>query len=154
MYKGRRDPEIRIVVEQKHCDKYKDKAGILWTEIFIPPESVTDYDSQWGSMMVDRHQVDNLGSTNPYNVVRVNDDADITVSIKDTNHNVISYETLKPREIIGRLLKYYRYKTYHSDEYFPVTGDDIESFELYKDMHRLGQEMMYYVNRLPKVIDL
>lgn len=154
MYKGRRDPEIRIVVEQEHCSKYRDSCGVMWVEIFIPPESVKDYDSQWGSLMIDRRQVDNLGKDNPYNVIRVNDDADITVSIKDANHSVLSYETLKPKEIIGRLLKYHRYKAYHDDKYFPVTDDDVESFAMYEDMHAHGQEMMYYMNRLPKLLDL
>ena len=154
MYKGRRDPEIRIVVEQQHCSKYTDASGNAWIEVFIPPESANDYNSQWGSLMVDKKQVDNLGATNPYNVIRVNDDADITVSVKDRNHTVISWETLKPKQIIGRLLKYYRFKTYYSDQYFPVNTDDIESFAMYEDMRHTGQEMMYYMNRLPKTIDL
>ena len=154
MYKGRRDPEIRIVVEQDHCSKYTDASGNTWIEVFIPPESVNDYNNQWGSMMVDKKQVDNLGTNSPYNVIRVNDDADITVSTKDQNHSVVDWEILKPKEIIGRLLKYCRFKTYYYDQYFPVNTDDIESYKMYEDMHSTGQEMMYYMNRLPKVMNL
>ena len=47
MYRGKRDPEIRIVVMQKHCAEYKSKQNLKFIEIFIPPEDIHDYNSQW-----------------------------------------------------------------------------------------------------------
>lgn len=152
MYTGRRDPEIRIIVEKEHCTTYTDSSSKRWIEIFIPPEKITDYTTQWGSLMIDPKQVDTPEKGSPYNVIRVNDGAQITVSTKDSKHNVIANETLTPDQIIGRMLKYYRAKTYANDLTYPVTKDDIESHALYQDMNQIGQNMLYYINRLPKLL--
>lgn len=152
MYTGRRDPEIRIIVEKEHCGSYTDQSSKRWVEVFVPTESIADYTSQWGSLMIDPKQVDSLGKDSPYNVIRVNDGAQITVSTKDQNHKVTYSETLTPDQIIGRLLKYYRAKTYANDAEFPVTGDDVTSYEMYQDMTRIGQTMTFYMNRLPKTL--
>lgn len=152
MYHGRRDPEIRIVVEKEHCSSYTDQNSKRWVEIFIPTESIADYPTQWGSLMIDPKQVDSLGKDSPYNVIRVNDGAQITVSVKDKNRNVTYSEILTPDQIIGRWLKYYRAKTYANDLDYPVTGDDVTSYAMYEDMEHMGQNMLFYMNRLPKTI--
>ena len=150
--RGRRDPEIRIAIPENSCVNYKSSTGVKWVEIFIPPEDIADYDKLWGSMMVEPAQVDNTGRTCIYNIVRVNDNADIINSTKDPNQNrkLIATETLKPHEIIGRYLKYLRFIRFSADS--SILSDDlnIASIALYKDMQAVGQDMLYYINRLPK----
>lgn len=137
MYKGKRDPEIRIVVMQKHCAEYKSKQNLKFIEIFIPPEDIHDYDSQWGSIMVKPEQVFYIPNTNA-NLVNVNNGADIVCSVKDDTHKVISSETLQPTEIIGRILKYHSkraadYK--HSPNFLDVPSkvyyDNFEDSRMY-----------------------
>lgn len=109
MYRGKRDPEIRIVVMQKHCTEYKSKQNLKFIEIFIPPENIKDYDTQWGSIMVKPEQVFFIPNTNA-NLVNVNNGADIICSVKDDKHRVVSSETLPPDAIMGRILKYHSKK--------------------------------------------
>ena len=57
MYIGTRDPEIRIVIPQKHCYEYNSRNVDLYIEIKIPPERYSEYASEWGSIMVKPSQV-------------------------------------------------------------------------------------------------
>lgn len=152
MFKGRRDPEIGIVVQQGRCGNYTSKNGGSWIEVDVPPENVADYDSKWETIMVDKKQVDNLNEYGALNYVRVNDGADIVCSLKDEKHVVVDGETLKPVQIIGRWLKYYRWCDYH--ESHPELAEELDrpSLDLYNDMVTLGQDMLGYMNRLPKVL--
>ena len=152
MFKGRRDPEIGIVVTQDSCRNYTAKSGGSFIEVPVPPESVADYTSDWGTIMVDKKQIDNLDEFGQYNFVRVNNWADIVVSVKDKNHAVISSETLKPIQIIGRLLKFYRWQEFNSTH--PELADELDrpSLDLYNDMVTTGQDMLSYMNRLPKAL--
>ena len=152
MFKGRGDPEVGIVVEQVRCSPYTSKNGGSWIEVEIPPEDTADYDSKWETIMVEKKQIDNLGENSDLNYIRVNDGADIVCSLKDAKHTVIGGETLKPIQIIGRFLKYYRWAEFN--ERHPELADELNrpSLEMFNDMVTLGQEMVLYMNRLPKVL--
>ena len=152
MFRGRRDPEVGIVVEQAICGIYSSKNGGTWVEIPVPPEDTSEYDDKWETIMVDKKQVDNLDEYGPFNYIRVNDMAGIVCSLKDDKHAVISGETLVPIQIIGRFLKYYRWAEYH--ERHPELAEELNrpSLDLYNDMVTLGQDMLSYMNRLPKVL--
>lgn len=60
MFKGRRDPEIGIMVEASRCTPYTSKNGGSWIEVEVPPEDVSEYGNKWETMMVDKKQVDNM----------------------------------------------------------------------------------------------
>lgn len=149
MYKGRRDPEIRIAVAQSYCQRYNSKTSGQWVEVFVPPELISEYNNQWGSIMVKPDQVCNIGDG--YNIIRVNDGAAINCSVKDDQHIVISSETMTPDVIIGRWLKFYRYDLFRR---CGISLDmlDNPSMEIYQDFARTGQHMQFYMNRMPLVI--
>lgn len=151
MYSGRRDPEVRIVVPKAKCSKYLSKTHMKWIEIAVPPESIADYSSEWGTIMVQPEQVTTLDKESKDNIIRVNDGAAIQYSVKDANHVVIASENLTPVEIIGRYLKYYRYETFKNEDDV-IDAIDTPSIDNYNDMAALGQNMLYYMNRLPKFI--
>ena len=152
MFKGRRDPEIGIIVTQDSCASYTAKSGGSFIEIPIPPENTADYAADWGTIMVDKKQIDNLDEFGAYNYVRVNNWADIVVSVKDKNRAVLSSETLKPIQIIGRLLKYYRWQEFNVTHPELAEELDVPSLDVYNDMVTTGQDMWSYMNRLPKVL--
>lgn len=149
MYKGRRDPEIRIVVPHTFCQRYNSKTSGQWIEIFTPPETTGEYNNQWGSLMVKPDQVCNIGDG--LNIIRINDGAAIQNSVKDDAHVVISTETLTPDIIIGRWLKFYRYDLFKRCGIDPVRLDN-PSVDIYADWQRSGQTMQFYMNRLPLIL--
>ena len=159
MYIGRRDPEVQIIIPQILCDVYQAQDGRMFIEVFIPPENISEYQiknvkSAWGSIMVAPTQVDILRKGSPYNVIRVNDGARIVCSVKDFNRKTISSEILLPEDIIGRLLKYYRFLRF-VDEFIEndcVDELNTNSFDMYLDMLHIGQSMEVYMNRLPKML--
>ena len=152
MFKGRRDPEVRIIVEQNKCNSYTSKTGGSWIEVSIPPEDTAEYGTKWATIMVDKKQIDNLNTYGALNCIRVNDDADIVCSLKNEKRVVIASETLKPVQIIGRFLKYYRWAEYEARH--PELAEELNrpSLDLYNDMVTLGQDMLAYMNRLPKTL--
>lgn len=149
MYKGRRDPEIRIVVPHNQCARYNSKTSGQWIEVFIPPENIADYGTTWGSIMVKPEQVCNIGDG--LNIIRINDGAQINNSIKDDNHVVISTEILTPDVIIGRWLKFYRFDLFNRCGIAQNLLDN-PSIQVYNDMVRTGQHMQFYMNRLPLIL--
>lgn len=148
MYKGRRDPEIQILVSPQACDVYKDKSKRRWIEVAVPHEHIADYNQKFGTFMVDPDQVDVINNPNPMNVIRVNDDANILVSVKDANHQLVSCEYLTPIGIIARWLKYYRHEIYSN---IPNSNIDLDipSINLYKDYYYSGLRLDVYLNKLP-----
>lgn len=148
MYKGRRDPEIQIIVSPDACSIYKDKQGKRWIEISVPHESIADYDQKFGTFMVEPSQVDVICNPNPMNVIRVNDDANILVSIKDSKHQLVSCEYLTPIGIIARWLKYYRHEIYSNIPNQNINLDTA-SVNLYKDYYYSGLRLEVYMTRLP-----
>ena len=148
MYKGRRDPEIQILVSPKACDVYKDKSKRRWIEVAVPHEHIADYNQKFGTFMVDPDQVDVINNPNPMNVIRVNDDANILVSVKDANHQLVSCEYLTPIGIIARWLKYYRHEIYSN---IPNSNINLDtpSVNLYKDYYYSGLRLDVYLNKLP-----
>ena len=142
MYKGRRDPEVSIIVPRDFCSIYRGRQGKDWVEIQVPPEVRADYRDPWGIMMVDPEQVDFLDEE--YNVVRVNDKAKIVSSRKDMHRRVVWGEEIEPVEIIGRFLKYY-----HASRFKTLPYPEPPSIAFYRDMRRMGQGMEAYMNRLP-----
>lgn len=152
MFKGRRDPEVGFIVEQSRCTPYTSKNGGSWIEVSVPPEDTSEYNNKWETIMVEKKQIDNLDEYGELNYVRVNDGADIVCSLKDDKHAVISGETLKPVQIIGRFLKYYRWAEYNVQHPELIEELNRSSLELYNDMVTLGQDMFSYMNRLPKVL--
>lgn len=156
MYVGRRDPEVQIIVPQNLCEVYQAQDGRTFIEVFIPPENIFQYrmgeNHPWGSIMVQPTQVDTLRKGSPYNSIRVNDGARIICSLKDINRKVVSSEVLLPEDIMGRLLKYYRFIQF-ADEFIEndcVADLNTNSFDIYIDMLHMGQTMEVYMNRLPK----
>lgn len=155
MYVGKRDPEIHIIIPQNLCNSYQAQNGRIFVEAFIPPENIFEYqmtNNHWNSIMVLPTQVDIFRRGTPYNVIRVNDGARIVCSKKDINRRVISSEVLLPEEIIGRLLKYYRFLQFVDafTEDNCVEDLNTNSFDIYMDMLHMGQNMETYMNRLPK----
>lgn len=151
MYKGRRDPEVHILVSPQACNIYKDKSGKRWIEVAVPHESIADYSQKFGTLMVDPSQVDVINNTIPMNVIRVNDDANILVSVKDDKHQLVSCEYLTPIGIIARWLKFYRYEIYSKISNNPIDLDT-PSVNLYKDYYYSGLRLEAYINRLPYVV--
>lgn len=151
MYKGRRDPEVHILVSPQACNIYKDKSGKRWVEVAVPHEAIADYSQKFGTLMVDPSQVDVTNNPIPMNVIRVNDDANILVSVKDDKHQLISCEYLTPIGIIARWLKFYRYEIYSK---IPNNTIDLDtpSVNLYKDYYYSGLRLEAYINRLPYVV--
>lgn len=151
MYKGRRDPEVHILVSPQACNIYKDKSGKRWIEIAVPHEAIADYSQKFGTLMVDPSQVDVINNPIPMNVIRVNDDANILVSVKDDKHQLISCEYLTPIGIIARWLKFYRYEIYSK---IPNNTIDLDtpSVNLYKDYYYSGLRLEVYINRLPYIV--
>lgn len=157
MYKGNRDPEIRIVIPYKYCRRYQSKSSGTWIEIFTPPETIAEYGSQyatqfetkWGSIMVRPEQVCNIGDG--LNIIRLNDGAQINNSVKDPNRVVISTEIITPDIITGRWLKFYRYDLFRRCGIDPTLLDN-PSKDIYDDMIRSGQTMQFYMNRLPLIL--
>lgn len=151
MYKGRRDPEVHILVSPQACNIYKDKSGKRWVEVAVPHEAIADYNQKFGTLMVDPSQVDVINNTIPMNVIRVNDDANILVSVKDDKHQLVSCEYLTPIGIIARWLKFYRYEIYSKILNNPIDLDT-PSVNLYKDYYYSGLRLEAYINRLPYVV--
>jgi len=151
MYKGRRDPEVHILVSPQACNIYKDKSGKRWVEVAVPHEAIADYSQKFGTLMVDPSQVDVINNPIPMNVIRVNDDANILVSVKDDKHQLVSCEYLTPIGIIARWLKFYRYEIYSK---IPNSTIDLDtpSVNLYKDYYYSGLRLEAYINRLPYVV--
>lgn len=154
MYKGRRDPKISIIIEQEKCNSYIAKDGKVWVEILIPPENTNDYGKQWVSIMVEKDQVDNIDDESGLNVVHLNNWSKITCTEKDEGHKAVRTERLKPIQIIGRFLKYYRWMEYHETHPEMALELNRPSLDCYNDMRNMGQDMMSYMNRLPKVIPI
>ena len=151
MYKGRRDPEVHILVSPQACNIYKDKSGKRWVEVAVPHEAIANYSQKFGTLMVDPSQVDVINNPIPMNVIRVNDDANILVSVKDDKHQLVSCEYLTPIGIIARWLKFYRYEIYSK---IPNNTIDLDtpSVNLYKDYYYSGLRLEAYINRLPYVV--
>lgn len=152
MFRGRRDPEVGIIVPIEKCSPYASKNGGTWVEVSVPPEDAGGYAGRWGTMMVEKKQVDVVSVCGiEYNYIRVNDMADIVVSVKDSNHKVIDGETLKPVLIIGRYLKYYRWAEFEGR----IPDDKLNeatSLDMYNDFSVTGYTMAGYMNRLPKTL--
>ena len=103
MYRGKRDPYVDIIVSQKFCETYIGQDGREWVEIYVPRSQGAPY--EWGTIMVRPEQV--FAVDDEYNLVQVNNFAQIVNSTKETNtHAVLDSETMTPYMIIGALLKY------------------------------------------------
>lgn len=152
MYKGKRDPEILVLIPPESCGKFIDKRNKQWIEVAIPPEDPSEYTDQWGTIMVDPGQVNYIKSINK-NIIGLNDGATILVSIKDPQHVPLSSEYLTPIGIIARWLKYYRYTLYQNMQNDPYVNIDIPSEDIYKDYFYSGLRMEIYLNKLPIHID-
>lgn len=151
MYYGKRDPEVRLLVATSLCTPYYSKNGEEFTECFVPPEHIAEYETQyWGSLMANPH---NVRLVNPqFNLVLVNDGAEIQVSVKDSRHVPIQMENLTPDKIIGRYLKYERYIRFRP---FINVFDDLKqdldrpSYQHYLDYKHTNLRIDEYINRMP-----
>ena len=129
MYLGTRDPEIRIVIPQKHCYEYNSRNGDLYIEIKIPPERYSEYASEWGSIMVKPSQVYYIPNTN-CNLIILNDGAAIVNSVKNDDHTkVIKSEKLTPNQITGRELKYHDYSAHAQKQTQLIEKPSYQYFE-------------------------
>ena len=142
MYKGYRDPELRVIVPANKCWSYTDRNGKEWVEIFVPPEKFDDYKQNWGSIMVSPTQVYSMDDA--WNVVELNDGTQIINSCKNRKRDTIWKEMLSPQQITGRFLKFYYFCRFRGK--YPR---EPESNALYNDMISVGQMMDVYMNRLP-----
>ncbi len=133
MYKGRRDPEIGIVVKQALCSEYESKSDhTLWVEIFVPRTVNAPY--EWGTIMVKPNQVDFIDDT--YNLVRVNNGAAIVNSTKDKDtHAVMDSEKMTPYNIIGHMLAY------------ELNRPKTEADNLFKTFMQSGMTMYSFIMR-------
>ena len=78
MYKGKRDPEITILIPPESCGKFIDKKNKQWIEVAVPPEDPAEYTDQWGTIMVDPGQVNYVKAIHK-NAIGLNDGATILV---------------------------------------------------------------------------
>lgn len=132
MYKGKRDPEVGIVVRQSLCNVYRGKDSIKWVEVFIPRSDKAQY--EWGTIMVKPEQVDFIDDT--YNLVRVNDGAEIVNSTKEKDtHNILDCEKMTPAVIIGHVLR----------QELNLRGRD--AADIYRDYIDTGLTMYNYIRR-------
>lgn len=109
MYKGKRDPEVPIVVRREWCNVWESPQHERFIEIFVPRTEDSPY--PWGTILVKPAQVYYLDTKNPgmddlFNVVMVNNYARISVQTRDREtHNVIDAQSMTPDLIIGSILK-------------------------------------------------
>lgn len=131
-YKGRRDPEVGIVIKQSLCEVYRGADHTKWIEIFIPRSDGTPY--EWGTIMVKPEQVDYID--NVYNLVRVNDKAEIVNSTKEKDtRSILDSEKMTPDVIIGHVLR----------KDLGITGKTAK--EVYDDYIQSGLTMYNYILR-------
>lgn len=103
MYKGRRDPDVDIIIKQELCNEYISKDGTAYVEIFIPRSEGSRY--TWGTIMVRPEQV--YAVDDEYNLIRVNNFAGIINSTKEQiTRKVLDSERMTPYDIIGVSLKH------------------------------------------------
>lgn len=146
MFKGKREIEAHILVDQKASYKFDDKHGKRWIEIKVPPEDPSCYHTKtgrphnWPSFMVNPTQVYFVPNTE-YNIVALNKNSLISISNKNQNHVPVTTEYLTPKQIIGRWIKYYIYTM--SD---PTVSDNSE--EIYNQYKASGQTILAYVTAL------
>lgn len=144
MYKGKRDPEVEILVPQDNCFEYKSKSGEPFVEILVPPESIKNYNQQWGSIMVRPEQVYYVENSN-LNMIAVNNYANILNSVKDENHISTISETLQPYDIIGRYLKYYHWCMYKN-------VPEQKSLNFFHNWKQSGFTLAAYMQHIPAII--
>lgn len=160
-YKGRRDPEVAMLVPRGACSIYNSKGRGQMIEVSVPGELVSSYDprtTKWGTIMVEPKQVRSIDDET--NVVFVNDGAAISCTVKDDKHNEIpnTEEILTPAHIIGRWLKWYRYNRFvpfgsaGSLATFVMQNLDCDSILLYDDYKTSHMRIEEYANRLPFIL--
>lgn len=150
MYRGTRDPEIKLIVPQEKCSVYESKSGIALIEVFVPPETFEQYSTQaqfWASVMVKPNQVYFVPDT-AYNAVFVNDGAGIVNSCKIIGSNgsrvVLYEETLTPDHIIGRYVKWF----YHQNGW-QQSIYDAPSMAYYRQFDQSGVKLERYIQQIP-----
>lgn len=141
MYKGKRDPEVPILVRRTACNEYNGANGDKWVEIEIPHKTVDNPAWRSGTIMVKLEQVfyvDRYGY-DIWNQVMVNDDAKIVNSTKDVNRQALYSERMTPKEIIGSLLL---------QELWRETPNGMTCDEMYAMFENTGLTMMDYILRV------
>lgn len=128
-YKGKRDPEVDIVIRQSLCEKYKGKDGMNWIEIFIPRREGSAY--PWGTIMVKPEQVYYIDDV--FNLVRVNNFAKIVNSTKEKDtRKVLDSEEMTPDIIIGQIIRY-------------ETGKSVTPEDAFKEFEKTGLTLYNYI---------
>ena len=105
-YKGRRDPELGMLIPRSACFMYNSKEKGQLVEIMVPPEDASGYDqtvTRWGTIMVEPKQVRALNDE--MNIVFINDGAQVTNSVKDDKRNVLVFAYLAAVKQILDFLK-------------------------------------------------
>ena len=154
-YKGRRDPELGMLIPRSACFIYNSKAQGQMIEVMVPPEDASGYDqtvTRWGTIMVEPKQVRALNDE--MNIVFINDGAQVTNSVKDDKRNVLSSETLFPTQIIGRWLKWMRYVRFYNPNLKPeiLLKLNCDSAALYVDYAASHMRIEAYANRIPFIL--
>ena len=153
MYKGKKEPKSRLVVDQALCRKFDDKNNKRWIEIFVPPENIADYFNknnyinrgEWGSFMVDPDQVNFIPNTEK-NLIMLTHNTTITVSVKNKLHKAVKTDYMSPACITGRWLKYYYHRA-HANE--AAVNTDLPSEEIYKAWVKSGMRINVFIHNLP-----
>lgn len=147
MYTGQRDPEIPIVVPMAHCHEYESRTGETYIEVFIPPEHYNDYNNAWGSIMLKPTQVFFIPNSS-CNQLMVNDEANIVNSVKDPNRKILDSETLTPKQIIGRTLKFWMKSSCEMSGFAPkpeFTKNEKPSIHYYNEYEKSGMNLYRYI---------
>ena len=165
-YKGNRDPELGILIPINACMLYQSKTAGELVECVIPPEHIADYSmTRWPSIMVRPDQVRNMDVRSAYlcaigyayNMIYVNDGAEVKVTTKDDRHVTLTTKILYPAQLAARWFKYLRYERYRNYQSHYVSYDlnvllDCPSDRIAKDFARSGLTALEYLNRLPLVV--
>lgn len=150
MYTGIRDPEVPIIVPMRHCHEYLSRTGETYVEIFIPPERYSEYNNAWGSIMLKPTQVFFVPNSS-CNQIMVNDEARIVNSVKDQNRKILSQETLTPKQIIGRELKFWTKSAMENKGFTPVPEPSLNekhSESYYQNFEKSGLQLYRYIENM------
>ena len=145
MYIGKKEPDVRIIIEQYLCQKYDDKSGKRWIEIFVPPEDKNEWfdtkgrakKKSWQSFVVRPDQV-NFIPNSSFNLLCLRNEKTIHVTRKTTTHVPVTNAWMSPADITGRILKYHYFKNHPAEP-------ERTSEEIYKEWVNSGLRMNIWI---------
>lgn len=143
-YIGQGDTPVCLIVPIHQCDLYQGIDGQIWTEIYIPPESIANYPNPWGSMLVREHQVRRTALPDYNLILDLNDNAKIKNILKHPDWTWQPLETITPKEILARYLKWYAVTQLRRHQQPTPNLPSIQYLQHYQQSH---QDLLYYISQ-------